>query len=272
MMWSGPDGAQIFTGQKPLKISQEIQSVWDAVPAQYAFQAWVKNYENAKWCFFGLPTATGAMLTYVLDYRNIDGAMIAENPPIHISFTGKMIVSDLTRKWTMWTIAAWCGELMYRGAIAQPQIVLGCSNPAGDAQSYILNSAQYYDDDFGTIPASYTTYFFVSHEMEQALQVGSHRHIYTLSQAYISGIGTWTLTPLAASLTNPFPTSLAYTLEMDPGADVPFGINVNTTRCAFTIQAQPIGQSADSYFKLQKLVINMAKDPNAPVGQPGGIF
>ena len=274
MMWSGPDGAQIFTGQKPMKVSQEIQSIWDAVPAQYAVKAWTKNDENNKRCYFGLPTATGAMLVYVLDYRNIDGAAIAENPPIHISFTGKMIVSDLTRKWTKWTIPASCAELMYRGEIAQPQIVFGGSNAAGAAQSYILNPAQFNDDDFGVSlleTASYTTYFFVSHEMEGALQVGSHRHIYTMAQVFISGVGTWTLTPLACSLNNPFPASPSFPLSDDPFFDVDFGINVLTTRCAFRIQAQAV--DGNCYFKLQKLVINMQKDPNAPVrGTSGGSF
>ncbi len=271
MMWSGPDGAQIFTGQKPFKISQEIQSVWDAIPAATQYQCWVKNFENAKWCFFGIPTAS-SMQVLVLDYRNIDGALIAENPPIHISFTGKMIVSDLTRKWTTWTLPAYCGELMYRNTIASPQIVFGCQAPAGGANAYILNPNQYHDDDFGLIPASYTTYFFVSHEMEQALQVGSHRHVYTMSQAFISGVGTWTLTPLAAALTNPFPTSSAYPLSLEPNFDMDFGINVETTRCAFTVQSQPIS-GTDSYFKLQKIVINMAPAPWVKVrGSAGGAF
>ena len=269
MMWSGPDGAQMFSGQKPFKVSQEIQSMWDAVPAARQYQCWVKNDESNKRCYFGVPTST-AMQVLVLDYRNIDGASIAENPPIHISFTGKMIVSDLTRKWTYWTIPAWCGELIYRGN-PQPQMVFGCLTPAGDANCYVLNAAQYNDDDYGVIPASYTTYFFVSHEMEQALQVGSHRHIYSLAQAFISGVGTWTLTPLAASLNNAFPTSPAFTLSSDPFFDIDFGINVTTTRCAFRIQAQPVNGSC--YFKLQKLVINMQRDANMPTrGSAGGSF
>jgi hypothetical protein len=271
MMWSGPDGAQTFVGGKPMKVSQEIQSVWDAIPAANAYQCWVKNYENAKWCFFGVP-ANGSMQVLVLDYRNIDGAAIAENPPIHISFTGKMIVSDLTRKWTVWGLPAWCGELMYRNTIAQPQIVFGCQTPSGGANSYILNPSQYHDDDFGIIPASYTTYFFVSHEMEQALQVGSHRHTYKMAQAFISGVGTYSITPLAAALTNPFPTSPSIPLALEPNFDVDFGINVETTRCAFTIQAAPTS-GLDSYFKLQKLVIQISPAPWAPVrGSVGGAF
>jgi len=271
MIWSGPDGAQLFTGQKPYKISQEIQSIWDAIPAARQYQCWAKNWENSKWCFFGIPSGS-SMRVMVLDYRNIDGGSIPENPPIHISFTGKMIVSDLTRKWTSWTLPAYCGELMYRNTIAQPQMVFGCQTPSDGANAYILNANQFQDDDFGLIPASYTTYFFVSHEMEQALQVGSHRHIYTLAQAYISGIGTWTLTPLAASLSNQFPSSPAFPLNSDPGFDTDFGINVTTTRCAFMIQAQPLS-GMSSYFKLQKLVISMQKDPNAQVrGTSGGTF
>jgi hypothetical protein len=272
MMWSGPDGAQIFTGGQPRKVSQEIQSLWDAIPAANAYQCWVKNYETAKWCFFGVPSGS-TMQVLVLDYRNIDGANIADNPPVHISFTGKMIVSDLTRKWTQWTVPSYCGELMYRNTIAQPQIVFGCKTPANGGNAYTLNAAQYHDDDFGVIPASYTTYFFVGHEQEQGLQVGSHRHIYTMSAAYISGVGNWTLTPYAASLSNPFPVSAQYPLTTAPNFDMDFGINVETTRCAFKIQAVPISPSTDSYFKLQKLVVNMAPAPWAKVrGSSGGAF
>ncbi len=271
MMWSGPDGAQIFSGSKPIKVSQEIQSIWDSIPVLAQLQCWVKNDESNKRCFFGVPTLV-SMQVLVLDYRNIDGAAIAENPPIHISFTGKMIVSDLTRKWTQWTVPAWCGELMYRGN-PQPQIVFGCANPSSAANSYILNLQQFQDDDFGIIPASYTTYFFVSHDQEQALQVGSHRHVYTMAQAYITGTGTWSITPLAAAVSNPFPTSPQFPLSFEQKFDIDFGINVETTRCAFRFQATPISPSLDSYFKLQKVVINMAPAPWAKVrGSAGGSF
>jgi hypothetical protein len=271
MMWNGPDGAQWFGGQKPIKVSQEIQSVWDALPVANSYQCWTKNDEANKRCYFGVPTGS-SMQVLVLDYRNIDGGMIAENPPVHISFTGKMIVSDLTRKWTSWTIPAWCGELMYRN-IYQPQMVFGCLTPSGAANAYALNPAQYFDDDFGVIPASYTTYFFVSHEMEQALQVGSHRHVYTMVSAFIACEGTWSITPLAASLSNPFPASPSFPGTLTPAFDVDYGINVETTRCAFTIKSAPVSPSLNSYFKLQKLVVNMA--PAAWLktrGSAGGSF
>jgi hypothetical protein len=51
-------------------------------------------------------------------------------------------------------------------------------------------------------------------------------------------------------------------------------VNVTTTRCAFTVTAQSVvvNGTAQVYFKLQKLVINMAPDQNMPVGQIGAAF
>jgi hypothetical protein len=277
MMWNGPDGAQLFSGQLPIKVSQEIQSFWDQIPQANVFQCWTKNYEKQKWCLFGIPLASGGMTTLLMDYRNLSGEQVAENPPVHISFTGKMIASDLTRKWTQWNLNAYSGELLYRQGNITPQIVLGMTNPSNQAQSYTFNQNQFFDDDFGVSlmqNATYTTYFFVSHEMEQALQVGSHRHLYSLASAYIAGIGTWTLKANAAALGNIVGTYGPWPLQSNPGADSPFGINATTTRCAFTITAQPavVGGVEQVYFKLQKLVINMSQDSNNPIGQMGASF
>jgi len=273
MAWSGPDGAQILVGELPAKISQEIQPLWDAIPQDLAYRCWAKNWEAAKLCFFGVPTQSGSMQVLVLDYRNLSGEMIGSNPPIRISFTGKMIASDLTRKWTVWNIPAFSGELMYRAGNTSPQIVFGCETPSGAANSYILNPSSYHDDDFGQINWAYTTYFFVSHEMEQALKVGSHRKLYSLSQAFIEGVGKWNITPLLANLSNPFPSSPYFPLSQTQNFDVDFGINAETTRCAFTIAGTPNQGSLDSYANLQKLVINITPAPWAPTrGSAYGAF
>ena len=279
MMWNGPDGGQIFDGEHPYKISQEIQPLWDAMLMFDTSYCWTKNDETNKRCYFGVPTSAtpavgNAMQIFVLDYRNLGSAQsIASSPPIHISFTGKMIASDLTRKWTIWNRPAYSGELkLYHGGNA-PVMTFGANFNGSSANAYTLNPLKYQDDDFGFIPFSYTTYFFVSHEAEQALQVGSHRKVYTMVQAFALGIGNYIITPLAASLTNPFPTGPQIPLTLTPGFDIDYGVNVNTTRCAFTFSTvQPVSP-ADTYLKLQKLVVNMAKDPNSSVrGSFGGSF
>lgn len=272
MMWTGPDGAQIFFGQKPFKLSQEIQSLWDAIPSSAYYKAWCKNDTIQNRCYFGMPQADGTVRVYPLDYRNIDGEQLPSSPPVHISFTGKMISSDLTRKWSPWTVQALCGELMYRDATSKPVMVFGGGNASNQAQAYILDGAKLSDDDFGRIPAYYTTFFFVSHEMEQQLQVGSHRHQYSLAQIFALCTGTLTVTPYAASLSNPFPAQSGIPNTMDQKYDVDWGINVVTTRCAFKIEAVP-SSGTDSYFSLQKMVINMAKAPwQETRGSYGGSF
>jgi len=64
----------------------------------------------------------------VLDYREIDTAgQIATAASIHISFTGKMIASDLARKWTIWNVQANCGTMLSRSS-ANLQFCLGAGN------------------------------------------------------------------------------------------------------------------------------------------------
>ena len=274
MTWSGPDGAQIFLGQQPVKISQEIQSLWDAMDQSLAYQCWAKNDQTNKRCYYGIPLSPTKMQVLVMDYRNLAGEQIAELPPVHISFTGKMIASDLTRKWTQWNGGNfYCGELMYRPGIAQPVMVFGGQNPSNGANVYTLDPSRFTDDDFGIIPAYYTTYFFVSHEMEAALQLGSHRKAYQYLTAYVQSVGTITFTPYLCALTNPqAPTPVVITGQT-PGFDYEMDINVITSRCAFKIQATPLTGQTDTYFSLQKMIVNIKKSPWSPVrGTSGGSY
>lgn len=267
MSWSGPDGAQIFTGRNTEKISQEIQSLWDSVDQSLVSLCWAKNDQANKRCYYGIPLSASQMQVLVLDYRNLSGENIGSMPPVHISFTGKMIASDLTRKWTKWNINAYCGELMYRPGSAQPVMNFGGVNPSGAPNVYTLNTAKYTDDDFGIIPAYYTTYFFVSHEMEMVLQLGSHRKQYDYLAAFVEGIGTVAFTPYLASLSNPFGPTPNIVLSMAPLVDIETQLASETagspiaSRCAFKIAATPLTGQTDSYFNLQKLVINMKKAP-----------
>ena len=189
-------------------------------------------------------------------------------PPIHISFTGKMIASDLTRKWTLWNVNAFCGELMYHPQSAAPIMTFGLSGP----NAYILNAKKYTDDDAGTISSYYVTYFFVSHEMEQALQLGSHRKDYLYLTAFVQGIGTVTFTPLLCSLENVQASTQAQVLSMTPNFDLEFDINVTTSRCAFKIAVQPLTGQTDAYFSLQKLILNMKKSKTPVRGTNTGSY
>src|SRR6185437_11792738 len=76
-VWAGPTGLRIFEGQFPWKISQEIQTKWDAINLSAQQTIWVQNDPVSRRCYLGVPlgTATSPSQMYVLDYRELDTAM-----------------------------------------------------------------------------------------------------------------------------------------------------------------------------------------------------
>ena len=272
LIWSGPDGVQIFSGQQPIKVSQEIQSLWDQLDQTQAQLCWSANDQVVKRCYFGYPS-NGTVKMVPLDYRNLDGEAIAQSPPIHISFTGKMIASDLTRKWTRWNLPMNYGGVMYRPGDESPQMVFSGGTIGSNVYTLLSSAAFPPDDDYGQIFSYYVTYFFVSHEAEQALQLDSHRKLYQFGSSFIEGVGYYNVTPLGQTLTNAFPATPNQALASDQPFDLEFGLNAEASRCAFKIQSFPLlGQTANG-FSLQKLVINMRKAPWAGIrGSNSGVY
>jgi len=264
-IWAGPNGVRIFEGQFPWKVSQEVQTLWDNVNLQYQHLIWAKNDPETRRCYFGVPSGAGAQVNQaiVLDYRELDTAQdIGKGATIHISFTGKMIASDLARKWTKCAFGSVYGDILSRPNNVQKMMFGSLLN---FQNLYYLDPLKYSDDDIGTIPSYYTTYFFVNHEAEVQLGVGSHRKLYTYLSAFVSGVGKLTITPYAASLTNPWTALPAYTLTLTPGHDLEWPINVTTERVAFKFSVAPLAGQTDAAFNLQKVVVKIREDPWMPV-------
>lgn len=257
MTWNGPDGIHVFSGQQPYKISQEIQSLAGAVDQALAYQVWSINDQINKRCYFGYPNS--GMQLLVLDYRNLDGEGIASSAPIRASFTGQMVVSDMARKWTPWTLPSFCGGLIYRPNEVVAEVSFG-GGPAG-ANSYLLNPFKYTDDDFGQIFSYYTSFFFITQDMEQSYKLGSHRHLYQYLAFTITGVGYFNATPLGDVLTNAFPITPNLALSLMQNFDIEIGLNVETNRCAFKIAAFPLTGQTDAAFSLSKLIVNMRNSP-----------
>lgn len=239
-------GLYMFNGGEPFKISQEIQTLWDSINWQYANTIWVKNDSLSRRIYVGAPLGTAASpnMLLVLDYRELNTSSdVGNSPPIHISFTGKMIASDLSRKWTKWNVQANCGATITRPN-NKTQFVLGSGNglglTTGYGNAYYLDSAKFTDDDYGQVNSYYTTYFFINHDAEQQLGVGSHRKLFTYLTQFISGVGKVSITPFAETLTNPWKATPAYTLSTTSNHDSEWGLNINAERTAFKTQASPV--------------------------------
>ena len=242
-------GLYVFGGGDPVKISQEIQPIWDRINWNAAQRAWIKNDTVLRRAYIGLPLdeATAPNILLVMDYRELKTwENVQSADPIHISYTGKrMISSDLTRKWTQWSLPMNCGELLQRPN-NDVQMCLGAGNglapgtETGFGNVYFLDSGQFIDDDYGQITAPYTTYFFVNHEEEQAIGVGSHRKLYVYLALYITGIGQVRIVPLVDNLSNPWEATPYYNLATQQNFDLEWGLNVLGERVAFRIEVTPL--------------------------------
>lgn len=266
-------GLYLYTGGAVYKLSQEIQPDFDSVNPLAQQCIWVTNDAINRRVLVGLPlsSSTAPNSIYVLDYREMDtAAEIASKSPIHISFTGKMICSDLSRKWTRWSLAANCGVMMTIPGVGV-QFSIGAGNgetpgtSSGFADCYWFNPAKYTDDDYGEINPYYTTYFFVNHELEQALQVGAHRKLYKRYAIFLSGLGYVTIQPYGNTLTNPWPATPALLLNSNQLFDLGDGLNVIAERCAFRISTSPLAGQTDNWFTLGKFIITMMQEPIAPI-------
>jgi len=219
------------------KISQEEQKLWDSINWDYAHEIWIKNDTVVRRVYVGLPTGTATTpnVVAVMDYRELDAALqIASAAPVHISFTGKMISSDLTRKWTTWTIPANCGEILMTGSSGR-EFCIGYGT-----NSYYFDSAKLTDDDLGQIYPYYTTFAFLNHEAEVALGTGVHRKLYRYQTIFASGVGALTITPYVDSLSSPWAATLPFPLQSTPYYDIENGLNVMGERCFFKLASAPL--------------------------------
>jgi hypothetical protein len=239
-------GLYTFNGGDPIKVSQEIQSLWDRINWKFANTVWVKIDPLFRRIYVGVPldAAVSPSDILVLDYRELNtSGELQSGSPIHISYSGKMIASDLTRKWTTWNITSNCGEMILRSN-GLSEMVFGSGNSVGllggFGSLYFLDPTITNDDDYGQINSYYTTSFFINHDTEQALGVGSHRKLFTYLTAFVSGVGLISVTPIVNQIANVFNPTASRTLLQNPTNDLEWALNVTGERTAFKIQPTPI--------------------------------
>ena len=266
-------GLYLYTGGSVYKLSQEIQPDFDSVSPNWQQNAWTCNDPVVRRIYVGLPTfgTETPNLVYVLDYRETDTASeLAGKSPIHISMAGKMICSDLSRKWTRWNIASNYGAIMNVPGLGVQMTFCGGNGlypgvTGGPANSFWLDPNLMTDDYYGMIVPYYTTYFFVGHDLEQSMSLGLHRKLYKRWDSDLSGTGFLKVTPLANSLFNPWPIGPLWPLDPDRAYDIGDGLNVSTERCAFKISTQPRLGETDNAFTLSKFVVTVSQEPVSPI-------
>lgn len=190
------DGAYIFWGSEPVKISQEIQPTWDRINWAYGYTIYVVVDTKNKRIHIGAPldANTAPSCEFVCDYSqlaNSEGASsaqdIASHPQAYYSVyqPTKLTAPGKARKWTLWNISTNCAALTVRSDNSY-HLMRGNGLANGkiyDQQPTNLN------DDGTAINFMYQTSFFPQVEDEQVLQLGSHRKLCKYLTGYAFGVG-----------------------------------------------------------------------------------
>jgi len=253
-------GLYLFAGGEPVKISQEIQPLWDTINWSVAQTLWVRVDTRAKRIYVGVPIAPALQPNriLVLDYRGLSAAgEIGSLGAVHASpYTGRMFAPANSRKWAPWNIVANSASLVERSD-GTAQFFLG--NGAANGKIYELSDAQL-SDDGAAISSYYTTYFFPTLDDEQSLQLRSHRKLFAYLTCYVQGAGNLNLTA--------FPVNEAYPAVLSPlplsspaPKDLEMPINVLAERTAFQVGTNQAG----AWFRLSRFVASLLPDPWSPV-------
>lgn len=253
-------GLYMFAGGEPVKISQEIQPLWDTINWAAAQTLWVRVDTRTKRIYVGAPIAPAAQPNriLVLDYRGMSAASeIASLGAVHASpYTGRMYAPANARKWAPWNVTANSATLAERSD-GTAQFFLG--NGVANGKIYQFTDAQL-SDDGAAIPSYYTTYFFPTLDDEQSLQLGSHRKLFAYLTCYVAGAGNLNLSA--------FPVNEAYPAVLSPlplsnpaPKDLEMPINVLAERTAFQVGTSQPG----AWFQLSRFVACLLPDPWSPV-------
>jgi hypothetical protein len=261
---AGRAGLYVFDGGEPVKISQEIQPLWDQINWGAGQTLWVRVDTRNKRILCGVPigAATSPNRVLMLDYRGLLGAgEIASLGAVHFStFSGKLFAVGRSRKWSPWSITANCCTLAERSdGSAQVFLGNGLVGGVGNGKIYQLSDTQF-SDDGAAINSYYTTYFFLSHDLEQAYQVRAHRKLFAYLTVYAEGAGNLSLTAFVDN--EAFPTALAPLPLSSPATkDLELPINLLGERVAFQFGTNASG----AWFRMERFIPSLLPDPWAPV-------
>lgn len=254
------DGLYVFWGPEPQKISQEIQPLWDTINWQSANTIWGLVDIQQRRIRIGVPisSATSPSLVLYLDYRDLDTAAdIAENPPIHISYTGRKIARDNARKWSQWPIQANCCALIERSN-GTAEVWFG--NGTGTGKIYKQDVSNL-DDDGAAIDSYYWTAPLPSNDQEQMMQLGAQRKLFDYLTLFVEGSGKMRLKARVPSLRytlNLPPLTLASPAIYDQGRL----INIpGSERMSFGFETKDL----DSWFRIARFSVAVKPDPMVPV-------
>lgn len=279
---AGLPGLFIFNGGQPVKLSEEIQQVWNQINWAFKQTIWVRNDVTNRRILVGVPlkalNAQGKTPTWLpaglltdnnpstpnvvleLNYKQINTSNeLASSVQIHRSYSGKLIASDIVRKWSIWTMKAPCAAFIQRADNTLP-MMLGNSDHTGKIYELIDGLLQ---DDGVAINQLYLTAGFVPSETGEQRQLGVTRYVAEYMLILIDGTGMVAITVYPNTLDTPYAHVLLpnLTLPASTNGDTEIPVNEAGSRMFIAFNSNAVGAG----FNLSRVILVMTKDPWSPV-------
>jgi hypothetical protein len=280
---AGRSGGFIFNGGQPIKLTEEIQAVWNQINWAAGYCIWVKNDITNRRILFGVPlneknargesplwlpagllsnpvnpTTPNAIIE--LNYEQISTANeLSGSPEVHGTYAGKLIASEIVRKWSIWIVKSPCAAFVERANGTAP-IFIGNSDQTGKVYDLINGLLE---DDGLAIDQLYDTSAFVDTQQGQGSQMGVARMNYDYMTMLIDGSGVVVISVLPNTLDGPFSHVLLpnLTLPASNNGDVELPVNECASRLFVQFESNAVGAE----FRLSRLVMAMHADPWSPV-------
>jgi hypothetical protein len=269
MLTACRQGAYFFEGGEPIKVSQEIQSVWDLINWQYGPTIWLRNDEQLKRITIGVPiptpnpfmpefpvnaNPTQPNVILMCSYRELNtGAELAHTGPIRSTFSGRLMSPEPARKWSFWNIACPYADFIDRANNQWPEFF--CTGYA-NSKIYQLSSAEL-DDDGNAINSFYVTYGFVKPEMADAKGLGLFRMELDYLTMLLTGTGSALVQVYPESVQNPLPYQLGpVPLQAFSQGDCEVAVNITGNRFFIRVGSNAVGNA----WRLSKVVAALTKD------------
>lgn len=259
-------GLYIFYGKQPIKVSQEIFQVWEAIHWAAASSIWVRNDIVNRRILVGVPMATPNQflpnapananpttpnVCLMLNYLGLGDVMaLGDEPQLHTTMFGTLMSVDMRRKWSIWQIASPLAQFItQQDGLSQPLFFCGSG-----VISQLL--ASQLSDNGAVINGSYTTYGFVDlAKAQQYPLLGFHRKIFTYLQTLTKGSGSLIINLLSNNLIPSSPFSVTtlplITLAANPADDYERPINIAGNRLFVQVSTNAVGAA----FELSRLIL-----------------
>lgn len=268
-------GLFVYGGGPVIKISQEMQPVWNLIQNWEATVVRVDLINRRIFVLACVPTPNVYMpefpvnanpqtpnVVLMCNFREVDTIQaLASAKPVHQTFSGSIKAFDFSRKWSYWNIQTPYLDFCFRMDGSEQLLI--CNGVANSKIYQLDSTGTVWDDDGLPINSYYTTFGFPQVEGQEALQLGMYQLEVYYAALTVVGEGTLFVNEYPDNPLTPFPNFMEpLQLDLIPAlGDLELPINDIGSRFFIRFGTNCAGD----HFTLSKVALTVGKSPWAPV-------